>query len=85
MREAVDDEFLARPMTEAVARLLQAAELLRYNTPEVVTTFLTTRCPGVSGAVGFDVRHARPDPRPGNGRSHRRACGRGALRRAPVA
>lgn len=52
VREAVDDEFLARPMTEAVARLLQAAELLRYSTPEVVTTFLTTRCPGVSGAWG---------------------------------
>jgi putative acyl-CoA dehydrogenase len=52
VREAVEDEFFARPMTEAVARLLQAAELLRYSTHEVVDVFLVTRSPGVSGAWG---------------------------------
>jgi len=35
VREAVEDEFVARPMTEAVARLLQGAELLRHSTAEI--------------------------------------------------
>ncbi|MFO1267741.1 MAG: acyl-CoA dehydrogenase family protein [Rubrivivax sp.] len=52
MREAADDEFLARPMTEAVARVLQAAELMRYSSPEGAGTFLATRCPGTAGAWG---------------------------------
>ncbi|KFG70579.1 acyl-CoA dehydrogenase family protein [Microvirga sp. BSC39] len=52
VREAVKDEFLARPMTEAVARLLQGAELLRYSTQQVNDIFLGTRPPGVSGAWG---------------------------------
>ena len=48
----MEDEFFARPMTEAVARLLQGAELLRYSTGEVVDVFLATRCPAESGAWG---------------------------------
>ena len=52
VRGAVNDEFLARPMTEAVARVLQAAELMHYSTSDVVGAFLTTRCPGVTGAWG---------------------------------
>jgi putative acyl-CoA dehydrogenase len=52
LREARDDEFLARPMTEAVARLLQGAELLKHSTPEVVDVFLDTRRPNISGAWG---------------------------------
>ena len=52
VRKAVNDEFLARPMTEAVARVLQAAELMRHSTSEVVGAFLTTRCPGGTGAWG---------------------------------
>lgn len=52
VREAVEDEFLARPMTEAVARVLQGAELLRYSTQEVADVFLGTRNPGISGAWG---------------------------------
>jgi putative acyl-CoA dehydrogenase len=52
VREAVEDEFLARPMTEAVARLLQAAELLRHSTQEVIDVFLGTRNPAVPGAWG---------------------------------
>lgn len=50
VRDAVADEFLARPMTEAVARTLQAAELLRHSTTEVVDLFLATR--GDAGAWG---------------------------------
>ena len=52
VRQAVDEEFLARPMTEAVARVLQGAELLRYSTSEVVDVFLSTRSPNVLGAWG---------------------------------
>lgn len=52
VREAVNDEFLTRPMTEAVARALQGAELMRYSPPEIVGTFLTTRCAGVAGGWG---------------------------------
>ena len=52
VHEAVNDEFLARPMTEAVARALQGAELMRYGTADVVGAFLTTRCAGVTGVWG---------------------------------
>lgn len=52
VRGALDDEFLARPMTEAVARSLQAAELMRHSTPDVVNAFLATRCPASVGAWG---------------------------------
>ena len=52
VRKALEDEFLARPMTEAVARALQGAELLRYSTGEVVDVFLGTRCPAGAGAWG---------------------------------
>jgi len=45
-RKAIDDEFYARPMTEAVARLLQASELLRHSIPAVVDVFLATRAGG---------------------------------------
>lgn len=49
---ALAEEFYARPMTEAVARVLQGAELLRHSEQEVVDMFLSTRNPGVSGAWG---------------------------------
>ena len=52
VREAVEDEFVARPMAEAVARLLQGAELLRHSTQEVVDIFLGTRVPSGSGSWG---------------------------------
>lgn len=66
IREAVEDEFVARPMTEAVARLLQGAELLRHSTQDVVDIFLGTRVPNGSGSWGshygtlaFTVDHAK--------------------------
>jgi putative acyl-CoA dehydrogenase len=52
VREGVENEFLARPMTEAVARVLQGAELLRHSSQEINDVFLSTRNPGVSGAWG---------------------------------
>lgn len=52
VREVVADEFFARPMTEAVARVLQGAELLRHSSQEVSDVFLDTRNPGLSGAWG---------------------------------
>ncbi|MGQ0682141.1 acyl-CoA dehydrogenase family protein [Bradyrhizobium sp.] len=66
IREAVEDEFAARPMTEAIARLLQGAELLRHSTQDVVDIFLGTRVPNGSGSWGshygtlaFAVDHAK--------------------------
>lgn len=52
LRAAMNDELFARPMTEAVARLLQGAELLRHGSQEVIDVFLSTRNPSVSGAWG---------------------------------
>lgn len=52
IRQARTSEFHARPMTEAIARMLQASELLRYSTPDVIAIFLTTRTPAASGAWG---------------------------------
>ena len=53
-------------MTEAVARLLQGAELLRHSTQELVDIFLGTRVPNGSGSWGshygtlaFTVDHAK--------------------------
>ena len=46
VRAALEDEFFARPMSEAVARALQAAELLRHSPVEVVDAFLATRAVG---------------------------------------
>lgn len=52
IRRCRGDEFYARPMTEAVARMLQAAELLRHGTPDVTSIFFRTRTPAAIGAWG---------------------------------
>lgn len=52
VREAVDNEFLARPMTESVARVPQAAEVIRHSPQEVADAFLSTRFPALSGSWG---------------------------------
>ena len=49
MAAAQADEFLARPMTEAVARTIQGTELLRHSTPQVIDAFFATRV-GMHGA-----------------------------------
>jgi putative acyl-CoA dehydrogenase len=48
-----DDEFLARPASEAIARALQGAELIRYSTQEVIDGFLATRLGGEPGGALF--------------------------------
>jgi putative acyl-CoA dehydrogenase len=40
---SAEDEFLARTVTEAMARALQGAELVRHSPPEVVDAFFATR------------------------------------------
>ena len=40
---ACDEEFLARPAVEAMARALQGAELLKHSTKEVSDAFMSTR------------------------------------------
>lgn len=52
MRQSVADEFLTRPMTEAIARTMQAAELLRHSTSEVADLFLATRGLNPAGMWG---------------------------------
>ncbi len=50
--KACDDEFLARAATEALARAIQGAELIRHSTPEVAEAFIATRLAGVDGGTG---------------------------------
>ena len=46
------DEFLARPASEAIARALQGAELLKHSTPEVIDVFTKTRLGGGGACWG---------------------------------
>jgi putative acyl-CoA dehydrogenase len=62
----LEDEFLARAATEAIARAVQGAELLRHSASEVVDVFMETRlvCPpgnrGVMfGSMGAAVRKSQ--------------------------
>lgn len=48
----LEDEFLARPASEALSRAIQGAELLRYSTPEVIDVFMATRLGGSAGSWG---------------------------------
>ncbi|WP_341646310.1 acyl-CoA dehydrogenase family protein [Thauera sp. SDU_THAU2] len=63
----LQDEFLARPAAEAIARSLQGAELLRHSTPEVIDVFMKTRLGnGMSwgamfGSLGPGVTQAQAD------------------------
>ncbi|MDB5856563.1 MAG: acyl-CoA dehydrogenase [Ramlibacter sp.] len=60
----LDDEFLARPASEALARAIQGAELLRHSTPEVIDAFMRTRLAGGSamfGSLGAAVGKAQAD------------------------
>jgi putative acyl-CoA dehydrogenase len=53
MDTAIDNEFFARPATEAMARALQGAELLRHSTREVAEAFIATRL--MAPATGWGV------------------------------
>ena len=64
----IRDEFVARAMTEVLARTLQASELMRHSTQDVVDLFLATRAgPGLAawgshfGTIGatFNAHGAR--------------------------
>ena len=62
------DEFYARPGSEAIARLLQGAELLKHSTPEVVDVFMKSRLGGPShhwgvmfGTLGPGVNQRQAD------------------------
>lgn len=50
--EMVDNEFLARPASEGIARALQGAELLRHSTDDVIEAFMATRLGGAAGSWG---------------------------------
>lgn len=52
MDAACEDEYLARPATEAMARALQGAELIHYSTQDTADAFIVTRLAGVGGGSG---------------------------------
>ena len=83
VREAVKDEFLARPMTEAVARLLQGAELMRHSTQEVVDVFSGHQRPEHVRHMGLALRHPRLDRKPSHGAEHRPASLCQLIRKSP--
>lgn len=62
IKACYQDEFFARPMTEAMVRVIQGAELLRYSSTEVIDVFMGSRTPqglghwGVHyGTLGFSI------------------------------
>lgn len=63
----VADEFLGRPVTEALARAIQGAELIRHSTPDVVGAFMATRLGGAGwgslygSMMGNGVTRAQAD------------------------
>jgi len=64
--EMIKNEFFARPASEAIARAVQGAELLRHSTQEVVDVFMRTRLGGrrncwgaMFGTLGFGVTQAQ--------------------------
>jgi putative acyl-CoA dehydrogenase len=68
LNEMMNEEFLARSATEAIARSLQGAELLRHSTPEVIDVFMKTRLGGVAnnwgvmfGTLGPGISQAQAD------------------------
>ncbi|SDE70408.1 putative acyl-CoA dehydrogenase [Variovorax sp. CF079] len=66
--KAMEDEFLARAASEALARAIQGAELLRHSTDEVIDGFLVTRLAGsghgwgtLFGTMGSAVSRTQAD------------------------
>jgi putative acyl-CoA dehydrogenase len=66
--DAADDEFLARPVSEALARAIQCAELMRHSTGEVAEAFIATRIRAglhgrgaLFGTLGRAVTRAQAD------------------------
>jgi len=55
MQAAMDDEFLARPACEAMARAVQGAELLRHSSTDVVDAFMSTRLNAQSAGWGCTI------------------------------
>jgi len=50
--QMLEDEFLARPASEARARAIQGAELLRHSTVEVIDAFMASRLAGAGSNWG---------------------------------
>jgi putative acyl-CoA dehydrogenase len=68
LADMLKDEFLARPATEAIARSLQGAELLRHSTSDVIDVFMKTRVGGgmncwgaMFGTLASGVSQAQAD------------------------
>lgn len=52
LERSLADEFFARPASEALARAIQGAELLRHSTSEVIDGFVATRLANSGGQWG---------------------------------
>lgn len=52
IRQAMDDEFLARPASEAMALAIQGSELLQHSTTDVIDAFISTRLGTASRSWG---------------------------------
>ena len=52
MDAACEDEYLARPATEAMARALQGAELIRHSTQDTSDAFISSRLSALTGSWG---------------------------------
>ena len=52
MDAACENEYLARPATEAMARALQGAELIHHSTQDTSDAFISSRLSGLSGSWG---------------------------------
>jgi putative acyl-CoA dehydrogenase len=50
--EMLENEYLARPASEVLARAIQGVELIRHSTVEVVDAFVATRLGAPAGAWG---------------------------------
>ncbi len=64
----MENEFLARPANDAIARAVQGAELLRYSTDDVIDAFMSTRIQpsynnwgAMFGTLGNTVTKAQAD------------------------
>jgi putative acyl-CoA dehydrogenase len=60
----IEDEFLARPASEALARAIQGAQLLQYSTADVIDAFMATRLAGNSamfGGLPASIKKAQAD------------------------
>jgi putative acyl-CoA dehydrogenase len=68
IQQMLDDEFLARAASEAIARAIQGAELLKHSSDDVIEAFMSTRLGGLTnhwgvmfGTMGVTIEKTKAD------------------------